>query len=105
MRLIETMGVSPCEEIILLALYGRELYGVQIWTAIKEAGEGFRSIKQGTLYVSLGELQEKGLIESRDGEEDWQEIRTGKRKYHRLSPSGVAMVEKIRAFHSALLHR
>ena len=56
------MNISRVEALILeqlTAAAGVELYGLQMVKASNEA------LKMGTIYVSLGRLQEKGFVTSR----------------------------------------
>ncbi len=57
--------ISPREELVLLALCNKELYGLQIPQAIAEASSGKRKMGMGTLYPVLHSLEKKGLVESR----------------------------------------
>ena len=51
--------LSPTEALILDLLRGREMYGLQL----VEASRG--AVKRGTVYVTLGRMDEKGFVESR----------------------------------------
>ena len=51
--------LSPKEGAILALLRSREMYGLQL----VEASGG--SLKRGTVYVTLGRMEEKGYVESR----------------------------------------
>jgi DNA-binding PadR family transcriptional regulator len=51
--------LSGTEQVILQLLRGREMYGLQL----VEASRG--GLKRGTVYVTLGRMQEKGYVESR----------------------------------------
>ncbi|MCY7408430.1 MAG: PadR family transcriptional regulator, partial [Alkalinema sp. CAN_BIN05] len=62
-------NVSSKEELILLSLYRKELYGLQIPEAIQKASEGKTKLLIGTLYPVLHSLEKKQLVESRWGDE------------------------------------
>ncbi|MDF2387643.1 helix-turn-helix transcriptional regulator [Nostoc ellipsosporum NOK] len=95
--------VSPREELVLLALYSKELYGLQIPQAMEEASGGQRQMGIGTLYPVLHSLEKKGLVESRWGDEGREERGGARRRYYKLTGSGVATLEAIQAFRSNLL--
>ena len=95
--------VSPREEIVLLALYNKELYGLQIPQAMEEASGGMRQMGIGTLYPVLHSLEKKGLVESRWGDEKREERGGARRRYYKLTGSGVSTLETIQYFRSNLL--
>jgi len=97
------VDVSPREELILYALYNKELYGLQIPQAMEEASGGKRQMGVGTLYPVLHSLEKKGLIESRWGDEGREERGGARRRYYKLTGSGVATLEAIQSFRSNLL--
>ncbi|MFN6525507.1 PadR family transcriptional regulator [Nostoc sp. ChiSLP03a] len=95
--------ISPREELVLLALYSKELYGLQIPQAVEEASGGKRRIGIGTLYPVLHSLEKKGLVESRWGDEGREERGGARRRYYKLSGSGVATLEAFQAFRHNLM--
>lgn len=98
---VETSGR---EDLVLLALYGKELYGLQIPQAIEEASEGKRKMQIGTLYPVLHSLEKKGLVASRWGDEGRHERGGARRRYYKLTGSGVAKVDSLLSFQSNLLN-
>jgi PadR family transcriptional regulator PadR len=59
-RVAKPLSVSPKELLILnLLIGGGEQYGLQLVAASK------RRLKRGTVYVTLGRMEDKGLITSR----------------------------------------
>ena|SRR6478672_12931423 len=97
------VDVSPREELVLCALYNKELYGLQIPQAVEEASGGRRNLGVGTLYPVLHSLEKKGLLESRWGDEIREERGGARRRYYKLTGSGVATLEAIQSFRSNLL--
>lgn len=95
--------VAPREELVLLALHSKELYGLQIPQAMEEASGGRRQMGVGTLYPVLHSLEKKGLIESRWGDEGREERGGARRRYYKLTGNGVATLEAIQLFRSNLL--
>ena len=95
--------ISPTEEILLTALFGQELYGVQIPQAIAEVSDGTRKMGVGTLYPTLHKLEKKGLIASRWGDETREERGGARRRYYQLTGEGVAALEEIQSFRAGLL--
>lgn len=98
---VETSGR---EDLVLLALYRKELYGLQIPQAIEEASEGKRKMQIGTLYPVLHSLEKKGLVQSRWGEEGRDERGGARRRYYKLTGLGVSKVDSLLAFQSNLLN-
>lgn len=96
--------VSPREELVLFALYGKELYGLQIPQAMEEASGGKRQMGIGTLYPVLHSLEKKGLVASRWGDEKREERGGARRRYYKLTGNGVVTLEAIQAFRSKLLN-
>ena len=82
--------IGGLEEIVMLAVQslGREAYGVSIHQALKEA---HRSISIGSLYITLGRLEEKGYLTSRTGETG--DERGGRvKRYFALTGEGAAIL-------------
>ena len=98
----EVTRVSSKEELILLSLYKKELYGLQIPEAIQEASQGNTKLLVGTLYPVLHSLEKKQLVESRWGDER-AERGGARRRYYRLTGSGEAAIEAKQAFRTDLL--
>jgi DNA-binding PadR family transcriptional regulator len=61
MASLPRMPTLPAKEALILELLIREneMYGLQLVTASR------RRLKRGTVYVTLGRMEEKGYIESR----------------------------------------
>nr|WP_290225636.1 PadR family transcriptional regulator [Trichocoleus desertorum] len=97
------VNVSPREELVLLTLYNKELYGLQIPQAMEDASGGQRQMGIGTLYPTLHTLEKKGLVESRWGDETREERGGARRRYYKLTGSGVTTLKAIQAFRSNLL--
>jgi DNA-binding PadR family transcriptional regulator len=95
--------ISPREELVMLALYSKELYGLQIPQAITDASAGKRKMGMGTLYPVLHSLEKKGLVESRWGDEGREERGGARRRYYKLTGHGVAVLEEVQSFRSNLL--
>jgi PadR family transcriptional regulator, regulatory protein PadR len=95
--------VSPREEIVLLALYEKELYGLQIPKAIESASSGRQKMGIGSLYPILHSLEAKELIESRWGDEERSERGGARRRYYQLTKRGVTTLNAIQSFRSELL--
>ena len=70
---------------ILLALAGRDLHGLGIAAEVEEATQGSVELGPGTLYRSLHEMAEAGLIQEVAAPERAPDPR---RKYYRITPAG-----------------
>lgn len=90
--------VSPREEIVLYALYNKELYGLQIKKAIEESSQNTRSIGIGSLYLILHSLEKKKLVESWWGEERREDRGGARRKYYKLTNDSTKLVDQIILF-------
>ena len=98
-----TYELPKNEEVVMLSLYQKELYGLQIPKAIEEVSQGRRKVGIGSLYPTLHNLEKKGFVESRWGDERPEERSGARRRYYRLSGDGVATIEAIQQFRNDLL--
>ena len=87
--------VSPREAAVLVALYGKELYGLEIPKAVEESSGGTIKMRLDTLYPVLCNLVSKGLIKARWGEEVYPE-RGGARRYS-LTGNGSAKLRSLQS--------
>ena len=94
---------TPKEEAVLFALHHKEVYGRQIPQAIEEASGGHRSISEGALYPILRNLEKKGFVTSRWGEDRPDNRGGARRRYYKLTDAGVTQVKQVREFHTRLL--
>ena len=99
----QSAEVTPKEEMILFALYDKELYGLEILEVVRDASDGKKEIMLGTLYPVLHSLEKKGLIESRWGDEKPRERGGARRRYYRLTESGEISLKAIQNFQKNLL--
>lgn len=88
---------------MLLTLYGKELYGLQIPQAIEEASGGSQTMQIGTLYPVLHSLEKKGLVESRWGDEARDDRGGARRRYYKLTQFGVSHIDALRSFWAKLI--
>lgn len=96
-------SISGLEEDILTALVGRNLYGLQICEAIKEASEGHQLLKIGSLYPSLHRLEKKQLISSWMEEKGAESRRGNRRKYYQITSKGLGALSQKRRMRERLL--
>ncbi|QRY31156.1 PadR family transcriptional regulator [Variovorax sp. PDNC026] len=94
------MNLSPKEALILQQLFeaaGAELYGLQM---VKNS-DG--ALKMGTIYVTLGRLEQKGFVESRREQDPTQAI---PRRLYKITSAGSLTFNAWRAgmaaFHASL---
>lgn len=86
----ENKYIGGLEEMTLLAVQslGKDAYGVSIHRALNEAK---RKISIGSLYVTLGRLEEKGYVRTIRGEAT--EMRGGRaKKYFELTGQGARVL-------------
>jgi PadR family transcriptional regulator, regulatory protein PadR len=74
-------SLSETEAQILSLLIGRsnDMYGLQL---VRESGG---SLKRGTIYVTLGRMEEKGFVSSREEREDGTDL---PRRFYRVTGLG-----------------
>jgi PadR family transcriptional regulator, regulatory protein PadR len=95
--------LSTVEELVLSALISHELYGLEIIKAVQEATEGKRRIGFGSLYPALHQLQKRGMVKSRWGDETPRERSGARRKYYEITNAGVAALKEAEAIRARLL--
>jgi PadR family transcriptional regulator, regulatory protein PadR len=84
-------GAGPVA--VLQLLCRREMYGYELADALSRRTDNVLALGQSTLYPLLYSLEAKRLVESR-----WVELPTGrKRRYYRITDSGIAVLEVQRA--------
>lgn len=86
--------ISPIEELILLSLARKRLYGLEITRCIAECSDNNRELKVGSLYPALRSLEGKGLVDS-----EWE----AQRHYYCLTEAGVKAIEGAIAFRQRLI--
>ncbi len=101
---IPRIQTNSNEELVLLSLENRELYGLQITQAIEEASNGTKKIRIGSLYPTLHNLEKKGLVQSRWGDDKPEERAGARRRYYTLTSLGKATVTAIHEFRNNLLN-
>lgn len=82
----DQIDLTALEETFLLALSTRELYGLEIITAVEEVKK--KRIGFGSLYPTLHQLEKKGLVKSRWGEDTPDERGGARRKYYKITGAG-----------------
>jgi DNA-binding PadR family transcriptional regulator len=92
---MEFHRLSSKEAEILEALRGQEMFGLQL----VQASQG--KLKRGTVYVTLGRMQEKGFVESRLEERQAGSIGLPRRLY-RTTAFGVRVLDAWNTFRETL---
>jgi DNA-binding PadR family transcriptional regulator len=83
----DPLRLSGIEELILRYLSsGREMYGLEL------VRESCGQLKRGTVYVTLGRMESKGLVSSRQEEKRRGAIGLP-RRLHRATPFGLRVLE------------
>lgn len=93
--------ITPAGELIMMTLYGTELYGYQIMSVINTRSRGQYRIGFATLYPALNRLEKTGIATSRWSQEKDPEIGI-RRRYYKLTDKGDEVIEKIQAFRQEL---
>lgn len=84
--------LTDLEHLLLLAVLrlGPEAYGAGIQRELEE--HAARRVSLGSVHMTMGRLEERGLAESAKGEP--QKVRGGKaRRIYRVTPEGRAVLE------------
>jgi DNA-binding PadR family transcriptional regulator len=90
--------ITPIEEIVLLALVQKELYGLEMIRCVAECSGNTRELKPGSIYPALASLERKGLVDSA-----WGEGIGGRRRYYCLTVAGVKEIEGAIGFRQRLI--
>lgn len=76
--------------LILRTLEHAPRHGYGIGRALRDASDGVLSVEEGALYPALHRLEDRGLLDA-----EWGRTETGRRaKFYRLTPEGVAHLER-----------
>jgi DNA-binding PadR family transcriptional regulator len=87
--------LSPTEHLILELLSGEEMFGLQL----VEQSQG--ALKRGTVYVTLGRMQDKGYVESWTEKQPAGAIGLPRRLYV-ATPYGLKVRDAYRLLREAL---
>ncbi len=98
----DTLNLTLIEEAILNALMFRERYGLEIINAIAQASNSERTIGFSSLYPTLRKLEKRGFVTSRWGDEAPEETTGARRRYYKITRSGLQALEKKQQFLKAL---
>ena len=88
------LPLTPAMLDIVLALGDEELHGYAIMQEVRRRTDGQRLLPPGTLYRSLRQMQERGLVEESEERPD-PHLDDQRRRYYRLTELGrrVAVAE------------
>jgi PadR family transcriptional regulator, regulatory protein PadR len=100
----QTLELTLTEEAILNALLLRERYGLEIMNAIGQASNGNRTIGFSSLYPTLKKLEQRRFVVSRWGDEVDEGITSLRRRYYRITDSGLQAIESKQRFLNTLQH-
>lgn len=92
------MRISKTEAVVLqqlVAAAGSELYGLEM----VKSSDG--ALKMGTVYVILGRLQDKGLVESRREELQADSERAVPRRLYKITGTGARALHAYEAAQAA----
>jgi DNA-binding PadR family transcriptional regulator len=74
--------------LILLALAGADMHGLAVARAVKELSDGETRLWPASLYGTLDELEETGLIEELDDRRHRPADESEKKRFYRLTRAG-----------------
>ncbi len=98
----DPLNLTLTEESILNALLFRERYGLEIMNAIAEASGGRKTIGFSSLYPNLRKLEKRGFVTSRWGDETPEETTGARRRYYKITGSGITAVNQKQEYLDAL---
>ena len=98
----DPLSLTLTEESILNALLFNERYGLEIMNAIVEASRGKKKIGFSSLYPNLRKLEKRGFVTSRWGDETPEENTGARRRYYKITGSGIAAVNQKQEFLTTL---
>ena len=98
----DPLNLTLTEESILNALIFRERYGLEIMNAIARASQGKKKIGFSSLYPNLRKLEKRGFVTSRWGDETPEENTGARRRYYKITGSGIAAVNQKQEYLTAL---
>jgi DNA-binding PadR family transcriptional regulator len=94
----EHLPLTPAVLDIVVALGDEELHGYAIMQEVRRRTGGRRRLAPGTLYRSLRQMQERGLVAEAEERPD-ADLEDERRRYYRLTDLGrtvaVAEVERL----------
>ena len=96
------LSLTPNQEIILAALRLRRRYGLEIIEAIENSGG--KQIGFNSLYPNLKKLEKKGFVKSEWGDEPPEDHTGARRKYYRITGTGVQALDIKRQQLEAVAH-
>jgi PadR family transcriptional regulator PadR len=91
----DKIDLNSLELMFVTVLSTRELYGLEIIKAIEEVTAGKRRIGFGSLYPTLHQLEKRGLVKSRWGEDTPKERGGARRKYYRITAAGQVALREV----------
>src|SRR5262245_41342667 len=90
------LPLTPLVFQVLLALAERPQHGYAIIKDVAERTDGLIRLRTGTLYVLLGRLRQRDLIEEHDDAPASKEAASStdaRRRYYGITPLGLAVVQ------------
>ncbi len=99
---VEPLRLSDTDESILLVLFGRELYGLDIIERVNNAARPSSKLKLGSLYAALTRLENNGLVSSRWGDEVQDGTRGARRKYYKITGLGERSLNAMQQYRLSL---
>jgi DNA-binding PadR family transcriptional regulator len=79
---------------ILLSLAGEDRHGLGIARDVGEMSEGRVHLWPATLYGSLEALRDRGWIEELDDRDDLPDVASQRRRYYRITRSGLTVLSQ-----------
>jgi DNA-binding PadR family transcriptional regulator len=87
----QTLGEFELMLLLAIVRLGGDAYGVNIRRAIQD--QTGRNVSAGAMYTTLGRLETRGLVSSREGETTPE--RTGRRRrYYKVRTEGARQIQR-----------
>ena len=89
------------EEAVMWAVYANKdnAYGATIYTKLEEWKQG--SLSMGAIYKTLGRLETKGFVTSKEGPPE-PKRRGRRKKYYTITGSGIDALNEMRKLHQRI---
>lgn len=99
---VQGSRLSDTDEAILLALFGKEKYGLEIVERVNNKKRPSDKLKLGSLYAALARLEKNGLVSSRWGDEVKEGSKGARRKYYKVTGLGELSLNAMKQYRASL---
>ena len=102
MEPIKQVEITTTQELLMSVIECRQLYGLEISSAIEQATNGKRKIPVGSLYPILKRLEKRGWIKKEWGTDTPDSRGGARRRYYSLTGEGRSALSEVRSTRQAV---